>query len=172
MSATGLDVFDKTIQTTNLWLNDIMEAIGPDRQIAWHVLGAVLRALRDRIPIELAAHLGSQLPILIRGAYYDQWQPSAAPQKYRTLDEFIDRVSEGLSNIRPVNRTQAIQAVFGTLSRHVPEGQMLKVFEALPEDIRTLWVASPVPSGERSLSREERSADRRSAQSREARARR
>ena len=67
MPATGLDVFDKTLQTTHIWLDDIMEVVGPDRQVAWHALGAVLRTLRDRLPLGLAAHLGSQLPILIRG---------------------------------------------------------------------------------------------------------
>jgi uncharacterized protein (DUF2267 family) len=54
MSATGLDVFDKTLQTTNAWLNEIMSDLGPDRHIAWHVLGAVLRTTRDRLPIGLA----------------------------------------------------------------------------------------------------------------------
>ena len=44
MSATGLDVFDKTLQTTNIWLDEIMAKRGLDRQMAWHVLGAVLHA--------------------------------------------------------------------------------------------------------------------------------
>ena len=51
MAATGLDVFDKTLQTTNSWLAEIMEVVGPDRQVAWHTLGAVLRTLRDRISL-------------------------------------------------------------------------------------------------------------------------
>jgi len=68
MAATGLDVFDKTLQTTNIWLDEIMDVIGPDRQVAWHALGAVLRTLRDRLPLGLAAHLGSQLPLLVRGS--------------------------------------------------------------------------------------------------------
>ena len=34
MSATGLDVFDKTVQTTNIWLGEIMEHHGPDRKVA------------------------------------------------------------------------------------------------------------------------------------------
>ena len=139
MSATGLDVFDKTLQTTHTWLNEISDAVGPDRQVAWHVLGAVLRALRDRVPLELAAHLGSQLPILVRGTYYDQWRPASAPAKYRSLDEFAERVGEGLANIRPVNRIDAIRAVFGVLSRHIPEGQIAKVRDSLPEDVRALW---------------------------------
>ncbi len=67
MSATVLDVFDKTIQTTNIWLDEIMERIGPDRKLAWHTLGAVLRALRDRLPVDEGAHLAAQLPILVRG---------------------------------------------------------------------------------------------------------
>jgi hypothetical protein len=37
MSATGLDVFDKTLQTTNTWLDEIMESLGPDCQIACSV---------------------------------------------------------------------------------------------------------------------------------------
>ena len=75
MSATGLDVFDKTLQSTNIWLDEIMEKLGPDRQVAWHVLSAVLHALRDRLQIGLAVHLGAQLPLLVRGLYYDQWHP-------------------------------------------------------------------------------------------------
>jgi uncharacterized protein (DUF2267 family) len=94
MSATGLDVFDKTIQTANIWLDEIMEEIGPDRRVAWHVLGVVLRTVRDRIPLGLAAHLGSQLPIIIRGSYYDQWSPFAEQLKMRDPDELFAHVEE------------------------------------------------------------------------------
>src|SRR5262245_36403346 len=72
MRASGLDVFDRTLQTTHVWLNELMDSLGSDRQAAWHVLGAVLHALRDRLPPGLAAHLGAQLPLLVRGLYYDQ----------------------------------------------------------------------------------------------------
>jgi Uncharacterized conserved protein (DUF2267) len=62
MSASGLEVFDKTLQTTHIWLDQIMKEIGPDRHVAWHVLRAVLRTLRDRISLGLAAHLGAMWP--------------------------------------------------------------------------------------------------------------
>ncbi len=55
MSANGLEVFDKTIQTTHIWLNEITEVIGPDRQLAWKVLSTVLHKLRDRLPVDVAA---------------------------------------------------------------------------------------------------------------------
>jgi uncharacterized protein (DUF2267 family) len=41
MSATGLEVFDKNLQTINIWLDEIMADYGPDRRVAWHMLGAV-----------------------------------------------------------------------------------------------------------------------------------
>jgi uncharacterized protein (DUF2267 family) len=146
MSATGLEVFDKTLQTTNIWLDEIMAELGPDRQLAWHVLGAVLRGLRDRLPLPLAAHLGSQLPILIRGTYYDQWSPRDQPLPLRSREEFLDHVGQGLWNTRPVNVQEAVQAVFRTISNHVTEGQVRKVRDSLPTDLATLWpleVAGP-----------------------------
>jgi uncharacterized protein (DUF2267 family) len=142
MTSTGLDVFDKTLQTTNIWLDEIMAELGPDRQVAWHALGAVLRPLRDRLPLDLAAHLAAQLPLLVRGLYYDQWHPAGQPERLRTLDEFLGRVGEGLEGIRPVNVRDATRAVLRTLTRHVDPGQVGKVIDALPEEVRALWVGS------------------------------
>ncbi|MER8396783.1 DUF2267 domain-containing protein [Mesorhizobium sp. M0306] len=136
MNATGLDVFDKTLQTTNIWLDEIMDEIGPDRQVAWHVLGAVLHALRDRMQPDLAAHLGSQLPILVRGAFYDQYQPSKAPEKMRSLDEFLAKIKAELEFARPVDSKDAFRVVSKVLAHHVGEGQMHKVWESLPGEIR------------------------------------
>ena len=61
MAATGLDVFDKTLQTTNIWLNEITDDLGPDRKLAYRALRAVLHAFRDRLTIDEAAHFGAQL---------------------------------------------------------------------------------------------------------------
>jgi uncharacterized protein (DUF2267 family) len=79
MSATGLDVFDKTLQTTNIWLDEIAATLGSDRQVAWKVLSVVLHKLRDRLPVELSAHLSAELPLLVRGVYYDQFEPAKQP---------------------------------------------------------------------------------------------
>jgi uncharacterized protein (DUF2267 family) len=75
MSATGLDVFDQTLQKTNIWLKEIMDDLGPDRQRAYHALRAVLHTLRDRLTVEEAAHLSAQLPLLVRGIYFEGWHP-------------------------------------------------------------------------------------------------
>lgn len=141
MSSRGLEVFDKTLQTTNLWLGEIEEkgGIGPDRRVAWHALGAVLRSLRDRLPVNEAAHLGAQLPLLVRGLYYDQWSPARTPEKLRKEEEFLASVAEKLAGTRPVNPKDATTAVFHVLDHYVDPDEIDKVKNVLPQDINRLW---------------------------------
>ena len=149
MSATGLDVFDKTLQTTNIWLDEIMAELGPDRQVAWHVLGAVLHALRDRLQTGLAVHLGAQLPLLVRGLYYDQWRASEQLVKQRSTEAFLEHVADGLADIRPVNVRDATQVVFRVLNHYLDPHQTEKVRQALPENIRKMWPPTGARGGER-----------------------
>lgn len=139
MSMLGLDVFDRTFQMTNIWLDEIMEKLGPDRQIAWKVLSTVLHKLRDMLQPDLAAHLGAQLPLLVRGVYYDLYEPSKQPITLRTREDFVSEVEKWLSDVRPIDPVLAIQAVFGVLNRHLSAGQIAKVREALPGSTRALW---------------------------------
>jgi uncharacterized protein (DUF2267 family) len=139
MATTGLEVFDKTLHTTNLWLDEINAEIGPDRHLAWHVLGAVLRSIRDEMQVEQSAHFGAQLPLLIRGAYYDQYRPAAQPATARSHDDFIARIQHDMDGSRPVNVQQAATAVMRTLNRHVTGGQVRKVRDSLPKGVRAMW---------------------------------
>ncbi len=143
MSTTGLEVFDRTLQTTHIWLDEIIEDLATDRQTAWHVLGAVIRPLRDRLPLELSAHLSAELPLIVRGSYFEGWRPGRENLKLRSLAEFLERVSDGLADTRPIGSVDAVRSVFAVLSRHLDRGQVQKLRHALPEDIRALW-----PDGE------------------------
>lgn len=139
MSATGLEVFDKTVQTTNAWLKEIGQATGLDRRRAWHTLGAVLRTLRDRLTLEETAHLAAELPLLVRGTYYDQWRPAEQPVLVRKRHEFLALVEEGLADIGPVDPELATRVVFEVLERHLAPGEIEKVKHILPAQIRELW---------------------------------
>lgn len=139
MSTTGLDVFDKTIQTTSIWLDEIMAKLGPDRQVAWKVLSTVLHKLRDRLSVEDSAHLAAQLPLLVRGAYYDQYKSARQPSDCDNIEAFTAEVGKWLSDIRPVDPEAAIGAVLGVLLRHVAPGQIAKVQHVLPASIREFW---------------------------------
>jgi uncharacterized protein (DUF2267 family) len=145
-SATGLAAFDKILQATNLWLDDIMEDTGADRPTAWRALGAVLRTLRDRLPLGLAAHLGAELPILVRGIYYERWEPSSQePRPWRTSDEFLAEIAGKLGQAR-LNVTEAARAVFHVIDHYVDPNRADNVREALPEAVRSLWSTAPLPA--------------------------
>jgi uncharacterized protein (DUF2267 family) len=144
MSATGLEVFDKTLQTTNVWLDEIMDSIGPDRHTAWKVLSTVLHKLRDRLQPDLAAHLAAQLPLLVRGAYYDQYEPAKQPTDLHTAKDFVEEVKDWLADTRPLDPELAVVTVFGVLERHLSAGQIEKVRQALPKGIRDLWPDAPL----------------------------
>lgn len=135
---SGLRVFDRTLQITHIWLNEIVDELGPDKHHAWKVLSIVLHKLRDRLPIGVAAHLGAQLPLLVRGVYYDQFTPARQPTDC-DLEEFLSEVAEWLSDARPTDPRDAVQAVFRTLSLHVADGTIAHVQDALPKDLRTFW---------------------------------
>ena len=140
MSATGLEVFDKTVQTTNAWLKEITEATGLDRRRAYHVLTAVLHALRDRLTVDEVAQLGAQLPILVRGLYYDRWHhPAGKPDRLRHKEEFLATVAAELDDIGPIDPEDATRAVFAVLERHIAPGEIEDVKAMLPTHLRELW---------------------------------
>ena len=138
MSATGLRAFDSTIQKTNIWLDDIMDELDwDDRQRAYHALGSVLHALRERLPLAESAQLAAQLPQMIRGLYFEGWVPSATPTKERHWDQFLAHIAESLdADAEPDAITRA---VLKTIAKHVSPGEVTDVKRCLPEDIRIHW---------------------------------
>ena len=141
MSATGLEVFDRTLQTTNIWLDDLLDELAwSDRHKAWHALSVVLHALRDRLPVNSTAHLAAQLPMLVRGLFYEGWQPARTPVKERSADEFLVHITDAFLFDAEADSRQILSAVFTVLSRHISAGEVEKVKHALPKDIRNFWL--------------------------------
>jgi uncharacterized protein (DUF2267 family) len=139
MQATQIDSIERTIQKTNEWLKAIQERMdADDRHQAYVALRATLHALRDRLGPDEAAHLGAQLPTLIRGVYYEGWKPTGKPVRIRALDEFLG-VIEVESGNRTLDAQTAARAVFEVLADKVTHGEIEDVKHALPEPIRALW---------------------------------
>jgi uncharacterized protein (DUF2267 family) len=141
MSQTSLAPFESTLQTTNVWLNDILERLGwgKDHHRAYHALRAVLHALRDRLPVDQAAALAAQLPMLIRGFYYEGWHPHGKPVKERHQEDFLAHVAAAFRDDPDVDPGRVVQAVFRVLSKHVTSGEIESVKRSLPTEIRSLW---------------------------------
>jgi len=140
MNLNQPEVFSSTLQKTNVWLNEINELLHWDsHQKAYHGLRAVLHALRDRLPVPEAAHLGAQLPMLVRGFYYENWKPACTPVKVRTPQEFYDAVQENFTADHNINPLRLTQAVMKVLSAHLSPGELEKVRGIFPPHLREIW---------------------------------
>jgi uncharacterized protein (DUF2267 family) len=135
----SVPAFDSTVQTTNHWLHDIADRLGlQDRQAAYHALRVVLHVLRDRLGVEQAAELGSQLPMLVRGIFFEGWKPQGKPARVRRKEEFLELVSEQLAPAG-LNAEAVTRAVFDVLSRHISAGEVRHLKHVLPGEIRDLF---------------------------------
>jgi uncharacterized protein (DUF2267 family) len=140
MSATGLDVFDRTVHVTNNWLNDLMQALGwQDRHKAYAALRATLHALRDRLTVEEVAQLGAQLPMLIRGFYYEGWDPTGKPLRALHKEEFLAQIERQFRGDERIDPEKVARAVFAVLENRISEGEIEDVKQVLPAEIRDLW---------------------------------
>jgi uncharacterized protein (DUF2267 family) len=139
-TATTLDLFEATLQKTNMWLNHLMRVLPTDdRHAAYLALRATLHALRDRITVEEVAQLGAQLPMLIRGFYYEGWDPTGKPSKAVHRQQFLDRITKGLGSADGKDPEEVARAVFIVLVQRISDGEIEDVKHVLPSDIRDLW---------------------------------
>jgi uncharacterized protein (DUF2267 family) len=140
MSMTGLSVFDTTLHKTNQWLNDLLQLLGwSDKDKAYLALRVTLHALRDRLTIEEVAQLAAQLPMLVRGFYYEGWNPTGKPEKERSEEEFLAHIARHFQNDEAVDPEQVARAVFALIGKHVSAGEVEDVRQVLPKTLRPLW---------------------------------
>jgi uncharacterized protein (DUF2267 family) len=143
MSMTGVESFDITLQTTQRWLNELMDELHwdnwDDRYRAYAALRATLHALRDRLSVEEAVHLGAQLPMLIRGFYYEGWTPAGKPSKERRKEEFLAPIRAHFRTDPDIDPERVACAVFRVLANRVTAGEIDNVKSMLPQDLLELW---------------------------------
>jgi uncharacterized protein (DUF2267 family) len=146
-----LPVFESTLQKTHIWLNDLMDELGTqDKHQAYLALRAVLHALRDHLSVEESAQLSAQLPMLVRGFYYEGWVPAHTPINERDKESFLNHIYLAFKtdalvepNIRP---EKVVRAVLRVLAKHVSEGELSDIKSLLPRQLRSLWPAPKKPS--------------------------
>ena len=86
-----------SIQTLQVWLKELRDKGElADEAAAYSVLRSVLHQLRDRLTLEEAVDLGAQLPLIVRGLFFEGWSPHRVPRKIRSKQKFLDELSEEL----------------------------------------------------------------------------
>lgn len=136
----NLGTFEKTTQKTAEWIEAVARGMGStDMERSYHILRSVLHAVRDRLPADEAVHLGAQMPMLVRGFYYEGWHPAGKPEHYRHKREFLDHIARDVPELDPAQRERAAETVFDVLSHEISGNEIAHVRHAMPAEIRNLW---------------------------------
>jgi uncharacterized protein (DUF2267 family) len=142
--STGLSVFDASVQDSNRWLKAIEAELGDcQRQEAYAVLRAVFHVLRDRLQAQAAVNFAAQLPMLLRGLFYEGWTLPDKPTRAHTREAFADAVRAALPPQFRFDPITATRAVFSIIASFVSSGEAAKIKAQLPGALRELW-----PDGE------------------------
>ena len=115
----------------NAWLAEVAAEFGTeDRQFAYRVTRAWLHALRDRLPVPVAANFAAQLPEVLRGVFYGGWSPSRVPVKLGPR-EYVLRFARD-AGIHDADVPRAARLVTRAVRRHVSGGALDEALDVLP----------------------------------------
>lgn len=142
MSAQGLEVIDHSVHLTHEWINELAERLDwTSKRSALRLFRTTLHEVRDHLMPDELAQLSAQLPLLIRGMFFEGWVPKRTPSKSRSPDEFIAAVEEQMSDTEEYRGPEDIRYVFHLLNARLSRGEIEDVRACLPEKIRGLWPA-------------------------------
>jgi uncharacterized protein (DUF2267 family) len=143
MQTSRIPSLNTTLQKTDEWLEQIQAELAVrDEHVAYQALRAVLHTLRDRLTVEQAAALGAELPMLVRGLYFEGWKPSRVPIKDKMPREFFDRVATAYAGPQRATPQALTTAVLRVLERNCAPGLIDKTAAAMPGSLQAIW---PLP---------------------------
>lgn len=132
-------LFAASLQKTQKLLEEVEGelSLGRNRQKSYSLLRAVLHTLRDRLPISEAVEMGTQLPMIVRGFYYEGWRPSQTPKKMNR-QEFLYEIQRQLSFVPEMPMDEMVYTVLAILERYVSPGEMKDIGSVLPKNFKDL----------------------------------
>lgn len=127
----------KTLSQTAEWIKELSEVYDfADENKSFALLRATLKALRDRITMEEALHLGSSLPALLRGYYFEGWDPSNGPKKDKTVAHFLTSVRSHLGGHEDIDLEMAVPEAMKLIFEKIDQGEAEQVKQNLPTEIQ------------------------------------
>jgi uncharacterized protein (DUF2267 family) len=138
MSSQGLEVIDHTVQLTHEWINELSAKLGwGDRRQVLMLMRTTLAGLRDMLGPNEAAQLSAQLPLLVRGLFFEGWRPGHSHE--RTRQALVARIEANLGQDQEYQGPEDISEVFRLLNGRISAGEVRHARQSLPSEIRDLW---------------------------------
>jgi uncharacterized protein (DUF2267 family) len=142
MTSQGLEVIDHSVHLTHEWINELAERLDwSSKRSALRLMRVTLHHLRDHLLVDELAQMSAQLPLLIRGFFFEGWVPKQTPIKERSVEDFIGFISEQMGETEEYRGHHDIKCVFDLLNNRLSRGEVEDVRATLSATIRDLWPA-------------------------------
>ena len=138
MSEQGLEAIESSTQKTHEWIGSTAAATHLEKRDAYKALRAVLHTMRDRLTLNDAVHFAAQLPMFLRGLFYDGWEPAKVPVKMSST-EFLQSVQQKIVSDEVIDPLRITRRVFAVIMSFVGVGEMEKIKHCFPKDLQELF---------------------------------
>ncbi len=142
MTAQGLEAIDHSVQMTHEWVNELAERLDyVSHRRALRLMRVVMHRIRDHLLTNEVAQLSAQLPVIIRGFFFEGWVPKLTPIKARRGEDFVAFVRNQMKHADEYRGQDDIKCVFDLLNARISPGEIEDIRASLPEDLRAIWPA-------------------------------
>jgi uncharacterized protein (DUF2267 family) len=132
--------FENHIVESYRWIHETALALG-DGYVpsdAYHALRGVFYSLRDRMPTPEVFQFAAQMPVHIRGFFFEGYRIANKPNKFNAED-FLQKIDEEMKPKQAYEPEHVFGAVMQVLYNHISEGELQDIYATMPQDIKTLW---------------------------------
>lgn len=138
--SVGIVPIDSSLQRTMEWLKEIQEEFKwPDMDRVYDATKAVLLATRDRLTVDEAHQFAAQIPMVMKGMFFDRYDPTDKPLLIRDKDKFLEHVRNHFGD-NPLDSEAAVRTVAKVLRKKISPGQYEDVVGSMPKDIKGLYL--------------------------------
>ena len=105
----------------------------------YHLLRAVLQSLRDQMSVHEAAHFSAQLPLILRGAFFEGWNPHVQQLKGVTKEDFLQIVKGRLSHagLPKFELEEGVLTTLNVIKNHISSGEMNDLVSVVEPSLKT-----------------------------------
>lgn len=136
----NVTAFARTTHKSQLWINEMQKELKwLNGDSLYHLLRAVLQSLRDQMSVHEAAHFSAQLPLILRGAFYEGWNPRAERLTGVSKDDFIAAVKGRLSQagMPRFELEDGVLTALNVIKKHISAGEMDDLVSQVEPSLKT-----------------------------------
>ena len=134
-------VFTRSSHKSQIWIKEIQKELKwMSGDNIYHLLRAVLQSLRDQLSVHESAHFAAQLPLLLRGTFYEGWNPKTNLGPSVSKNNFLELIKQKMNPIGIPNfeLEKGVLAALNVIKKHISAGEMKDLVGSLNPTLKVI----------------------------------